>query len=52
MKMEIRIAAPADGTVRKLLVGRGDVVERGQLLAEIEAESLTEIPSEPYRIPL
>lgn len=36
MKMEIRAAAPADGVVKRLLVRPGEVVERGQLLAEIE----------------
>ena len=36
MKMEIRAAAPADGVVRQVRVRAGDVVERGQLLAEIE----------------
>ncbi|MCB9457792.1 MAG: biotin/lipoyl-binding protein [Anaerolineaceae bacterium] len=35
MKMEIRVAAPGDGTVRRLLVAQGDVVERGQLLLEV-----------------
>lgn len=37
MKMQIRVSAPKDGRVRRLLVGKGMVVERGQLLAEIEA---------------
>ncbi len=35
MKMEIRVAAPGDGTVKRLLVAQGDVVERGQLLLEV-----------------
>jgi 3-methylcrotonyl-CoA carboxylase alpha subunit len=35
MKMEIRVAAPGDGVVKKLLVAVGDVVERGQRLVEI-----------------
>lgn len=35
MKMEIRITAPYDGTVTKLLVKQGDVIDRGQLLAEV-----------------
>lgn len=35
MKMEIRVAAPADGTLKKLLVKPGDIVARGQPLAEI-----------------
>lgn len=37
MKMEIRVTAPADGTVKALLVSTGDVVERGQRLAEVVA---------------
>jgi len=37
MKMQIRVSAPQEGRVRRLLVGKGMVVERGQLLAEIEA---------------
>lgn len=36
MKMEIRVAAPADGIVKKVLVAVGDVVERGQRLAEVQ----------------
>jgi biotin carboxyl carrier protein len=36
MKMEIRITAPYTGTVTKLLVRTGDVVDRGQRLIEIE----------------
>lgn len=35
MKMEIRVTAPSAGVVKRLLVKAGDVVERGQLLAEI-----------------
>ena len=35
MKMEIRVAAPADGVVKKVLVSVGDIVERGQSLLEI-----------------
>lgn len=35
MKMEIRVTAPYDGTVAKLLVAKGDVIDRGQLLAEV-----------------
>jgi biotin carboxyl carrier protein len=35
MKMQIRVNAPAAGRVRRLLVGKGMVVERGQLLLEI-----------------
>lgn len=37
MKMEIRMTAPHDGIVAKLLVAQGDVVDRGQLLAEVKA---------------
>ncbi|MGQ9889098.1 MAG: biotin/lipoyl-containing protein [Aggregatilineales bacterium] len=37
MKMEIRVSAPADGVVTRLLVRPGDVVERGQRLVEIAA---------------
>jgi biotin carboxyl carrier protein len=36
MKMEIRINAPHDGVIAKVAVARGDVVERGQPLIEIE----------------
>jgi len=35
MKMEIRVQAPNDGTVNKLLVKQGDTVEREQMLVEI-----------------
>jgi biotin carboxyl carrier protein len=35
MKMEIRIQAPSDGTVKKLLVKQGQTVEREQMLIEI-----------------
>ncbi|MCK6576984.1 MAG: biotin/lipoyl-binding protein [Anaerolineae bacterium] len=42
MKMEIRAAAPADGVVTRLLVKAGDVVERGQRLAEIRPDEGTE----------
>jgi biotin carboxyl carrier protein len=37
MKMELRVAAPHDGTVEKVLVSVGEVVERGQPLAEVAA---------------
>ena len=37
MKMEIRVAAPADGHVQQVLVQLGDVVERGQHLVLFEA---------------
>jgi biotin carboxyl carrier protein len=35
MKMEMRVAAPADGQVVKLLVSTGQIVERGQRLLEL-----------------
>lgn len=38
MKMEIRITAPHDGTVSKLRVAEGDIVDRGQTLAEVKPE--------------
>lgn len=38
MKMEIRITAPHDGIVAKLLVAEGDIVDRGQTLAEVKPE--------------
>jgi biotin carboxyl carrier protein len=34
--MEIRIQAPRDGLVKKLLVKQGQTVEREQVLIEIE----------------
>lgn len=40
MKMETRVAAPADGRLVKLLVAAGDVVERGQRLADFEAQPI------------
>jgi acetyl-CoA/propionyl-CoA carboxylase biotin carboxyl carrier protein len=36
MKMELRVEAPADGTVRALLVAPGAQVRRGQRLAEFD----------------
>lgn len=36
MKMEIRVHAPGDGVVKKLLVKQGQTVEREQILIEIE----------------
>jgi len=36
MKMEIPVAAPADGTVVKLLVAEGDSIEEGQRVAILE----------------
>lgn len=38
MKMEIRVTAPADGIVAKLYVETGQVVERGQVLVEVDSE--------------
>jgi biotin carboxyl carrier protein len=35
MKMQNRVVAPGEGRVRRLLVGKGTLVERGQLLLEI-----------------
>jgi acetyl-CoA/propionyl-CoA carboxylase, biotin carboxylase, biotin carboxyl carrier protein len=37
MKMELRVEAPGDGTVTKVLCVPGDQVRRGQRLAEFEA---------------
>jgi acetyl-CoA carboxylase biotin carboxyl carrier protein len=36
MKMEIPVAAPADGTVKEILVKEGDPVDEGQVVATIE----------------
>jgi len=36
MKMEIRVQAPRDGVVKKLYVQQGQIVEREQMLIEIE----------------
>jgi len=36
MKMEIPIKASRDGTLLKLHCAEGDMVERGQILAELE----------------
>lgn len=38
MKMEMRVAAPHDGTVTALSVKTGDVVARGQQLIDLRAE--------------
>ncbi len=35
MKMEIRVTAPHDGRIRRLLCSVGQVVERGQVLLEL-----------------
>ncbi len=39
MKMELRVEAPADGVVKRVLASVGEQVRRGQRLAEFEAES-------------
>ncbi|MBI5879271.1 MAG: biotin/lipoyl-binding protein [Chloroflexi bacterium] len=36
MKMEMRVVAPRAGTVQKVLVSVGQVVERGQVLVELD----------------
>lgn len=36
MKMELRIAAPADGEVKAVRVKTGEIVEMGQVLIELE----------------
>lgn len=37
MKMELRIAAPADGVVRSVHVAAGQVIERGAALVQIDS---------------
>ena len=39
MKMENSIAIPAAATIKKILVKKGQAVERGQVLVELEAPS-------------
>jgi acetyl/propionyl-CoA carboxylase alpha subunit len=39
MKMELRVEAPADGTVKRVLALVGQQVERGQRLAEFDTET-------------
>ena len=46
MKMEIAVAAPADGVVAAISVAPGDHVARGQLLAELERN-----PPAPVTVP-
>ena len=41
MKMELRVEAPADGTVTRVLASVGQQVERGQRLAEFEPQTST-----------
>ena len=41
MKMELRVEAPADGTVKRVLASVGQQVQRGQRLAEFEPEPRT-----------
>jgi biotin carboxyl carrier protein len=36
MKMEIRITAPREGVISQIMVKKGDIVEREQLLVELE----------------
>lgn len=40
MKMELRVEAPADGKVTRVLAAVGQQVERGQRLAEFEADPI------------
>ena len=40
MKMELRVEAPADGKVTRVLAGVGQQVERGQRLADFEADAV------------
>jgi len=40
MKMELRVEAPADGMVTRVLANVGQQVERGQRLAEFEADPI------------
>ncbi|MEH6526006.1 MAG: biotin/lipoyl-binding carrier protein [Sneathiella sp.] len=37
MKMEIPILAPDDGTIAEILVGEGDPVKEGQVIARMQA---------------
>ena len=36
MKMEIPVVAPADGTIKEILVKEGDPVDEGQVIATLE----------------
>ena len=40
MKMELRVEAPTDGKITRVLAGVGQQVERGQRLAEFEADAV------------
>ena len=40
MKMELRVEAPADGTVTRVLASVGQTVERGQRLADFEPDAV------------
>jgi acetyl-CoA carboxylase biotin carboxyl carrier protein len=37
MKMEIPVLAPDDGTIAEILVGEGDPVKEGQVIARLKA---------------
>jgi multidrug resistance efflux pump len=50
MKVEVPLIAAADGTVRRVLVARGDLVEAGQPLVVV-ADSLQPVPLHPVAIP-
>lgn len=39
MKMEIRVNAPAEGRIKRILVSKGEIVERGQLLVELTTDA-------------
>jgi acetyl/propionyl-CoA carboxylase alpha subunit len=49
MKMELRVEAPADGRVTKVLAVVGQQVERGQRLAEFEPNDRGRSPANPLR---
>ncbi len=40
MKMELRVEAPTDGKITRVLASVGQQVERGQRLAEFEADAV------------
>jgi biotin carboxyl carrier protein len=37
MKMENNILSPRDGVIRKVLIAKGDAIDKGQVLIEFEA---------------